>query len=176
MYDVLWWPSQQSNVLIVHSVLLPQVMILMFLWPICNGVLEACERIEASAQQVLKPVPATHHSSSSGSKDTAAAHQHHSSSSKAGEHHGACARAQAAVVAWWHSLLRFVHWAGPLLLLVLMQGGWLAGYRAVATSVPATLSSMQREFRGPVVNPIVHVWLRESSTNCRMLSHLQAAC
>lgn len=40
-----------------RSPLCVQVMLLIFLWPICNGVLEACERIEASAQQVLKPSP-----------------------------------------------------------------------------------------------------------------------
>lgn len=31
-----------------------QVMVLLFMWPICNGVLEACERIQASAQQALR--------------------------------------------------------------------------------------------------------------------------
>jgi hypothetical protein len=36
-------------------------MVLTFLWPICNGLLEACERVEASAQQVLRPA-GTHHS------------------------------------------------------------------------------------------------------------------
>lgn len=30
-------------------------MILIFLWPICNGVLDACERMELSARQVLHP-------------------------------------------------------------------------------------------------------------------------
>lgn len=37
-----------------------QVMVLIFLWPICNGLLEACERVEASAQQVLRPAAAQH--------------------------------------------------------------------------------------------------------------------
>lgn len=44
-----------------------QVMVLIFLWPICNGLLEACERVEASAQQVLRPA-GTHHSTSTFSK------------------------------------------------------------------------------------------------------------
>jgi hypothetical protein len=54
-----WWSvrkaSKQLPVKVPRS---REVMILIFLWPICNGVLEACERIESSAQQVLRHNPA----------------------------------------------------------------------------------------------------------------------
>jgi hypothetical protein len=65
-----WWSvrkaSKQLPVKVPRS---REVMILIFLWPICNGVLEACERIESSAQQVLRHNPAA----SSASQHSAAA-------------------------------------------------------------------------------------------------------
>lgn len=51
-----WWSVRKaSKHLPVKVPRSREVMILIFLWPICTGVLDACERIETSAQQVLKP-------------------------------------------------------------------------------------------------------------------------
>jgi nitrogen fixation-related uncharacterized protein len=117
--------------IIVFSVRLGQVMTLTFIWPITNGLLDALERIEGSAQRVLSTQRRQH---------LLPNQTQHQQSGPRG--------CWSSVQAWRREQQQ---WLQPLLALLAIQPGLQAVKQALFKDLPHALSSKQSKARSSVL-------------------------
>lgn len=123
-------------------------MILTFVYPICNGLIDASERLEASAQRVLRGAQ-VNHSNTSGREQQR--HKGLQSTAQAGAHSSVgMAQTMRSTVSKCQEYLksrlrklfkREQQWLQPLLRLLLLQQGLQAMRQAVCVDLKTAMSS-----------------------------------
>lgn len=123
-------------------------MILTFVYPICNGLIDASERLEASAQQVLRgPPPSSQQGTSHNQQSRLKAASAAGAAAAAGVV-SSCqyklSQLQGCLRRGWQGLMqREQQWLQPLLKLLLVQPSLQAMKQAVLVDLPTALSSKQ---------------------------------
>ncbi|WIA30100.1 hypothetical protein OEZ86_000195 [Tetradesmus obliquus] len=127
-----WWAVRRATK--AAPVQVPrsrEVMTLTFIWPITNGLLDALERIEGSAQRVLSAQHKPHH-------------QQQQQRQQQPQQRSSVRRWLASVQAWRRERQQ---WLQPLLALLVIRPGLQVVKQALFKDLPHALSSKQA-FRG----------------------------
>lgn len=131
-------------------------MILTFVYPICTGLIDASERLEASAQRVLRGVQYSSSKTSSKCNHTGQSRFRTAAAAAAAGDGLQCVWnklpwcTECVRSAWQEAVQREQQWLQPLMRLLLVQPGLQAMRQVVMVGVPSVLSSRQSGLLGLV--------------------------